>query len=54
MPIHTWPAFLPMPARIPIDHVMTGSGLRVVERTVGPDLGSDHRPVIATIGWDDG
>ena len=50
----TWPAMLPVPARIPIDHVMTGPGLRVVDRTVGPDVGSDHRPVTVTLVSTDG
>ena len=49
----TWPAMLPLPARIPIDHVMTSAHLLVLDRTVGPDLGSDHRPVTVTVGFDD-
>lgn len=45
----TWPAPLPVPFRIPIDHVMTSPGIRVIDRTVGPAVGSDHYPVIATL-----
>lgn len=32
---------------LPIDHILVGSDISVVNRTVGPDLGSDHRAVIA-------
>jgi vancomycin resistance protein VanJ len=32
--------------RIRIDHVLTDDALRPVSATVGPDVGSDHRPVI--------
>ena len=37
--------------RVRIDHVLTGAGLvpRVCE--VGPDVGSDHLPVIADVGF---
>ena len=36
--------------RIPIDHVLIPPGATVIERTVGPNLGSDHFPVEATMG----
>jgi endonuclease/exonuclease/phosphatase (EEP) superfamily protein YafD len=41
----TWPGWL---ARlgIPIDHVLVSPEIRVVRRTVGPHIGSDHRPVV--------
>src|SRR5262245_12852466 len=32
-----------------IDHVLHGPALRCVECRVGPDVGSDHRPVIAVL-----
>jgi endonuclease/exonuclease/phosphatase (EEP) superfamily protein YafD len=32
--------------RLPIDHLVHSSDLRVVGRVVGPDLGSDHRPLL--------
>ncbi len=35
--------------RIPIDHVVVSPEIRVVARTVGPDVGSDHLPVEATL-----
>lgn len=38
-------------ARRPLDHVLTGAGVVVVDRRVGPNLGSDHLPVIADVGW---
>lgn len=45
----TWPAPLPMPFRLPIDHVLTSSDLHVHDRAVGPAVGSDHRPVTVTV-----
>jgi len=44
----TWNARLPAP-RIPIDHVFASPDVAVVRRTVGPDIGSDHFPVEATL-----
>lgn len=32
-----------------LDHVLVRSGLAVLERRVGPDVGSDHRPVVARV-----
>lgn len=34
---------------IPIDHVLASAGARVVRSRIGPAIGSDHRPVLATI-----
>lgn len=34
-----------------IDHVLTGRQLRPLTSAVGPDVSSDHLPVIADIGW---
>jgi endonuclease/exonuclease/phosphatase (EEP) superfamily protein YafD len=42
----TWPAFLPWPLRIPIDHALVSPGVVVTEHRLGPDLGSDHRPIL--------
>ncbi len=36
-------------AGLPIDHVLAGGGLRVAAVEPGPDLGSDHRPVVARL-----
>lgn len=43
-PQPSWPCPLPF---IPIDHVLTSSDLRCIEREVCEDIGSDHRPVFA-------
>lgn len=43
----TWGLNLPM--MIPIDHVLVKGGLTVQKRIIGPDLGSDHRPVTVEI-----
>src|SRR5262249_10954958 len=41
----TWPA-LPMPARIPIDHCLVSPDITVLNRRVGPEVGSDHRGIL--------
>ncbi len=41
----TWPTSFP-PLWIPIDHVLVSSNIVVHNREVGPDLGSDHYPVV--------
>jgi len=47
--VTTWPAFLPRWLGIKIDHIMLANGCTVVDYTVGPSVGSDHRPVVAAI-----
>lgn len=44
----TWPTMLPV-LRIPIDHCLVSSELVVLEHTVGPDIGSDHYPLLVTL-----
>lgn len=46
-----WPPTwgMPLPMMIPIDHVLVRGDLMVRKREVGPDLGSDHRPVLVEI-----
>jgi endonuclease/exonuclease/phosphatase (EEP) superfamily protein YafD len=44
----TWNARRLAP-RIPIDHVIVSPEVRVISRRVGPDVGSDHLPVEATL-----
>lgn len=43
----TWPAQVP-PLRIPLDHVLV-RGLTVLQREVGPEVGSDHLPVVVDL-----
>ncbi len=40
----TWPSFLPY-VGITIDHCLISQDIFVMERTVGPNVGSDHLPV---------
>jgi endonuclease/exonuclease/phosphatase (EEP) superfamily protein YafD len=48
--VASWPASLPAPLRIPIDPVFVGGGLSIRDLRAGPNLGSDHLPMIAEIG----
>ncbi|MEZ5565502.1 MAG: endonuclease/exonuclease/phosphatase family protein [Gammaproteobacteria bacterium] len=41
----TWPTW-PIPAWIPIDHCMVSAGIVVTEVKTGPDVGSDHWPLV--------
>lgn len=45
----TWPSALGWLSVLPLDHVLASSGWRLVEADLGPDLGSDHRPVIVKL-----
>lgn len=45
----TWHAALPTSLSIPIDRVWTSPDITVTRLRTGPDLGSDHRPVIADL-----
>ncbi len=44
----TWPTWLSF-LRIPIDHCLVSEGLRVTQVRTGPDIGSDHLPLIVDI-----
>ncbi|CAM3068027.1 endonuclease/exonuclease/phosphatase family protein [Rariglobus hedericola] len=44
----TWPV-TPWYLRIPLDHCLTTRTLSVVNHHVGPDIGSDHFPIIVTL-----
>ncbi len=44
----TWPSFF-LPARIPIDHVLCSPSVTVLRLAIGPDVGSDHLPVVAEV-----
>jgi endonuclease/exonuclease/phosphatase (EEP) superfamily protein YafD len=45
----TWPSIGRGWIGIPIDHVLASRHWRVLEAGLGPDLGSDHRPVLARL-----
>lgn len=46
------PTWMPRtPFAIPIDHVLATAPLLVARRDVGPDVGSDHRPVLVELRW---
>ncbi len=46
----SWPTWFP-PLGIPIDHLLVGPGVTVLDRQFGPDLGSDHHPLRATVAF---
>jgi endonuclease/exonuclease/phosphatase (EEP) superfamily protein YafD len=39
------------PVAVPIDHALASAPLVITRRSVGPDVGSDHRPIDVTVGW---
>lgn len=47
--VASWPAWGPAIIRLPIDHIMTRGTPRLVSFGAGPDVGSDHLPVEATL-----
>ncbi|WP_163831411.1 endonuclease/exonuclease/phosphatase family protein [Spartinivicinus ruber] len=42
----TWPGVIPL---IPIDHILLSKDLKTISVKQGPDIGSDHLPVIAEV-----
>ncbi|MET0261969.1 MAG: endonuclease/exonuclease/phosphatase family protein [Rariglobus sp.] len=44
----TWPV-KPWLLRVPLDHCLASSTLFVSEHRIGPDIGSDHFPIIVTL-----
>lgn len=42
----SWPAWLPLLLRLPIDQAIAGPGILCAKKTLGPVTGSDHRPII--------
>ena len=47
----TWPAGLGSLGMIPIDHLLHSPAFTTIDRQVGRARGSDHRPVVVTLGW---
>jgi endonuclease/exonuclease/phosphatase (EEP) superfamily protein YafD len=45
----TWHAGLPLVMRIPIDQCLHSRDLATVARQVGPDVGSDHLPLLVNL-----
>jgi len=45
----TWPGI-----GLAIDHALVSPGVRIVERRLGPDIGSDHRPLVLHVRLADG
>jgi endonuclease/exonuclease/phosphatase (EEP) superfamily protein YafD len=45
----TWPTRLWWPLQIPIDHVLCSPGIGAAATRLGPDIGSDHLPVIVDL-----
>ncbi|MDD4018488.1 MAG: endonuclease/exonuclease/phosphatase family protein [Kiritimatiellae bacterium] len=45
----TWPVALPPPMRIPLDHCFHSDAVRILSRRPGPDIGSDHLPLIIDV-----
>lgn len=50
----SWPSPFGRWLGIPIDQTLVSPGIRVVHRTVGPYLGSDHLPVTTTVEFSQG
>jgi endonuclease/exonuclease/phosphatase (EEP) superfamily protein YafD len=42
----TWGSFL----RVPLDNCFVGNGVAVTDHHDGPDIGSDHRPLVVDVG----
>ena len=47
-PLPTWPVDSPL-LRIPLDHCFHSGSVRILDRRAGPDIGSDHLPLILDV-----
>ena len=47
----SWPTWAPSFLRVPIDHIFVSSSWRVIDRRLGPMVGSDHLPVLVDLQW---
>ncbi|MBT9587233.1 hypothetical protein IV102_28070 [bacterium] len=45
----SWPKLLPLPLRIPIDQCYVSEEVGVVQCQLGPDVGSDHFPLVVDV-----
>jgi endonuclease/exonuclease/phosphatase (EEP) superfamily protein YafD len=49
-PLPTWPASAPL-LRIPLDHCFHSDSVSVLSKRPGPDIGSDHLPLIIDVAF---
>ncbi len=47
--LNTWPNSVPSFLRLPIDHFLFSQHIGIVNQKLGPDIGSDHYPIVTTI-----
>jgi len=50
-PLLTWPTASIPPVRIPLDHCFHSDGVRILSKRLGPDIGSDHLPLIIDVAF---
>jgi endonuclease/exonuclease/phosphatase (EEP) superfamily protein YafD len=50
VPQTTWQSRFPL-FGLPIDHILVGHGVSVLDRHVGAGIGSDHFPIIADLAF---
>ena len=49
-PLFTWPTAIPF-LRIPLDHCFVSRDVQVLSKRLGPDIGSDHLPLIIDVAF---